>query len=132
MVMFSKQDVTAPDAKKARHEDPPTAVDDASTSAGPAPSGGAEGGAAPSSQHDMSPEPEETPAEEAEDAGGNGEDQPGGDEDRSQDEGESTLLPDSPVSDKENIKQKFLVDMPKDFYSFLKFCKSLDKDAPQG
>ena len=31
---------------------------------------------------------------------------------------------------KENIKQKFLVEMPEDFYHFWEFCKSEKPDSP--
>ena len=131
IVVFSQQDGASPEPKKARHDALPPG--DASTSdaeTGAAIPGAARGEAAPSS-HRMSPEPEQ--AEDS--AGGDeleGQEQPEDDDDRPQDEGELTPLPDSPISDKDNIRQKFLVDMPKDFYSFLKFCKSLDKDVPQG
>ena len=33
------------------------------------------------------------------------------------------MLPASPENIKENIKQKFLVEMPEDFYEFYEFCK---------
>lgn len=38
--------------------------------------------------------------------------------------------PASPGDVKENIKQKFLVDMPDDFYQFWEFCQSLKPDDP--
>lgn len=38
--------------------------------------------------------------------------------------------PSSPEDVKENIKRKFLVDMPDDFYSFWEFCKSLNPKDP--
>jgi hypothetical protein len=41
-------------------------------------------------------------------------------------------LPPTPENEKEAIKQKFLVDMPEDFYSFWSFCKSLSPDKPEG
>lgn len=31
-----------------------------------------------------------------------------------------------------NIKEKFLVDMPQDFYDFWEFCKDLNHTVPQG
>ena len=33
---------------------------------------------------------------------------------------------------KENVKRKFLVQMPEDFYQFWEFCKSLNPSDPQG
>jgi hypothetical protein len=33
------------------------------------------------------------------------------------------ILPPSPVDVRASIKQKFLVDMPEDFYRFYDFCK---------
>lgn len=33
---------------------------------------------------------------------------------------------------KENVKRKFLVQMPEDFYQFWDFCKSLNPSNPQG
>lgn len=41
-------------------------------------------------------------------------------------------LPPTPENEKESIKQKFLVDMPEDFYSFWSFCKSVSPDKPEG
>ncbi|XP_045205412.2 histone PARylation factor 1-like [Mercenaria mercenaria] len=38
--------------------------------------------------------------------------------------------PESPVDVRENIKQKFLVEMPEDFYQFWDFCKSEKPDSP--
>ncbi|PNF21584.1 hypothetical protein B7P43_G12709 [Cryptotermes secundus] len=40
-------------------------------------------------------------------------------------------LPPTPENENEAIKQKFLVDMPEDFYSFWSFCKSLSPDKPE-
>lgn len=40
------------------------------------------------------------------------------------------ILPPSPQNIRESIKQKFLVDMPEDFYQLYKFCESLDKSDP--
>lgn len=40
------------------------------------------------------------------------------------------LLPSSPQDIKENIKQKFLVEMPEDFFAFFEFCKEMNKAAP--
>jgi len=40
------------------------------------------------------------------------------------------LLPASPEDVKEKIKQKFLVDMPEDFYAFYEFCKEMKKTDP--
>ena len=33
---------------------------------------------------------------------------------------------------KENVKRKFLVQMPEDFYQFWEFCRSLNHSNPQG
>jgi hypothetical protein len=41
-------------------------------------------------------------------------------------------LPPTPEDEKEAIKQKFLVEMPEDFYSFWSFCKTLSPDKPEG
>jgi len=43
---------------------------------------------------------------------------------------ETELVPENPASVRESIKQKFLVDMPEDFYDFFKFCQDLNKDNP--
>lgn len=40
------------------------------------------------------------------------------------------LLPASPENIRENIKQKFLVEMPEDFFQFYDFCKGLNKEDP--
>jgi len=40
------------------------------------------------------------------------------------------IMPSSPTSIKENIKSKFLVSMPEDFYNFYDFCKSLNNSNP--
>ncbi|PSN42490.1 hypothetical protein C0J52_09790 [Blattella germanica] len=40
-------------------------------------------------------------------------------------------LPLSPEDEKDSIKQKFLVEMPDDFYSFWSFCKSLSLEKPE-
>ena len=40
--------------------------------------------------------------------------------------------PASPTDVRENIKQKFLVEMPHDFYVFWDFCKSEKADSPSG
>lgn len=37
----------------------------------------------------------------------------------------------SPDDVKENIKKKFLMDMPDDFYKFWEFCQSLSPDNPR-
>ena len=47
----------------------------------------------------------------------------------SDDEGDP---PPSPQDVKENIKQKFLVEMPQDFYDFWDFAKSLHAKKPEG
>ena len=41
-------------------------------------------------------------------------------------------LPPTPADEKESIIQKFLVEMPEDFYSFWSFCKTLSPDKPEG
>ncbi len=33
---------------------------------------------------------------------------------------------------RENIKRKFLVDMPEDFYQLWEFCKSIHSSEPEG
>jgi len=40
------------------------------------------------------------------------------------------IMPESPTSMKDNIKSKFLVSMPEDFYNFYDFCKSLNSSNP--
>ena len=40
--------------------------------------------------------------------------------------------PPSPSDEKENIKQKFLVDMPNDFYLLWNFAKNLNTKKPTG
>ncbi|GAB6020273.1 hypothetical protein CHUAL_002991 [Chamberlinius hualienensis] len=47
------------------------------------------------------------------------------------DDEEETPLPESPQSPADNILQKFLVEMPPDFYSFWEFCKTLDSNQPE-
>lgn len=48
-----------------------------------------------------------------------------------EEEEEEDITPaESPVDDRENIKQKFLVEMPEDFYQFWEFCKSEKPDNP--
>ncbi|KAL3879005.1 hypothetical protein ACJMK2_031327 [Sinanodonta woodiana] len=39
--------------------------------------------------------------------------------------------PASPVSIRENLKQKFMVDMPEDFYDFWEFCKTANPKKPE-
>lgn len=34
--------------------------------------------------------------------------------------------------DRENVRRKFLVDMPEDFYLFWEFCKTLEPTNPRG
>jgi len=41
------------------------------------------------------------------------------------------ILPPSPEDIRESIKQKFLVDMPEDFYQFYELCKSMNKEDPR-
>ena len=45
---------------------------------------------------------------------------------------EEVAAPDSPVDVKDNIKQKFLVEMPDNFYHFWDFCKRENKSSPCG
>ena len=40
--------------------------------------------------------------------------------------------PPSPADVRENIRSKFLVEMPEDFYEFWEFAKSLDSKKPTG
>lgn len=40
------------------------------------------------------------------------------------------ILPPSPQNIRENIKQKFLVEMPEDFYQFFEFCKGMNSSDP--
>lgn len=40
------------------------------------------------------------------------------------------ILPPSPANIRESVKQKFLVEMPEDFYQFYDFCKGLNKADP--
>lgn len=44
---------------------------------------------------------------------------------------DSPELPASPVDLKENLKQKFLVDYPPDFYCFWQFCQERNRDHPE-
>ena len=41
-------------------------------------------------------------------------------------------MPESPVDIRENIKSKFLVEMPEDFYDFWKLCQKLNAEDPLG
>ena len=43
---------------------------------------------------------------------------------------EELELPPSPSDPRENIRQKFLVEMPEDFYLFWKFCCTLNEKSP--
>nr|KAG5698518.1 hypothetical protein BaRGS_023221 [Batillaria attramentaria] len=54
----------------------------------------------------------------------------GEEEDSENEEEEETEMPESPVDIRENIKSKFLVEMPEDFYDFWKFCEKLNKEDP--
>ncbi|XP_029822398.2 histone PARylation factor 1 [Ixodes scapularis] len=47
------------------------------------------------------------------------------------DESDAEEMPESPEDVRESIKQKFLVEMPRDFYDFWEFCKSLNKHKPE-
>lgn len=46
-------------------------------------------------------------------------------------EPDEPLLPTSPADPKENLKQKFGVEMPEDFYEFWKFCQVLNGQNPE-
>lgn len=46
-------------------------------------------------------------------------------------ESDAEEMPESPQDVRESIKQKFLVEMPRDFYDFWEFCKSLNKHNPE-
>lgn len=41
-------------------------------------------------------------------------------------------MPESPSDIQANIKSKFLVEMPKDFYDFWKFCQKMNAEDPLG
>lgn len=47
------------------------------------------------------------------------------------DESDVKEVPDSPQDVHKSIEQKFLVKMPRDFYDFWEFCKSLDARKPE-
>ena len=64
------------------------------------------------------------------DAGISSERSPSASSESEQEDGEEIELPESPLDIKENIKQKFLVDMPEDFYHFWDFCKSENHHKP--
>ena len=49
-----------------------------------------------------------------------------------EDDDEDEEIPASPADVKESIKQKFLVDMPDDFYDFWEFAKSVNAKKPAG
>ena len=49
---------------------------------------------------------------------------------RTEDEVFEDLLPESSPDIKEDIRNKFLITMPEDFYLFFDFCKSLNSKAP--
>lgn len=51
-------------------------------------------------------------------------------EDDNDDEDE-VILPPSPEDIRESIKEKFLVEMPEDFYDFWEFCSTLNKENPE-
>ncbi|XP_076316238.1 histone PARylation factor 1-like [Tachypleus tridentatus] len=48
-----------------------------------------------------------------------------------EDENSEIKLPSSPDDIHENIKSKFLVTMPEDFFHFWEFCKSMNAEKPQ-
>lgn len=52
--------------------------------------------------------------------------------DAQSDESEDETPPDSPTDVKENIKSKFLVEMPDDFYDFWEFAKTINSKNPSG
>ena len=45
---------------------------------------------------------------------------------------EEVEAPDSPEDVRQNIKMKFLQEMPEDFYDFWEFSKSMNAKCPQG
>jgi len=47
-----------------------------------------------------------------------------------EEESYNDILPASPTNIRDNIKSKFLVSMPDDFYEFFDFCKSMNSVAP--
>lgn len=49
-----------------------------------------------------------------------------------EDEQEDEEIPASPSDVKESIKQKFLVEMPEDFYDFWEFAKTVNSKTPKG
>ena len=49
-----------------------------------------------------------------------------------EDEHENELLPPSPTNVKEKIKQKYLTEMPEDFYLFWEFCQFINQEKPCG
>ncbi|XP_006822295.1 uncharacterized protein LOC102801100, partial [Saccoglossus kowalevskii] len=51
-------------------------------------------------------------------------------EERKESESKDEALPPAPSDVREEIKMKFLVEMPEDFYEFWEFCKSLDARNP--
>ena len=65
--------------------------------------------------------------EEEEENDGNSE---GKEDPPTEDEVFDDLLPESSPDIKEDIRSKFLITMPEDFYLFFDFCKSLDSKAP--
>ncbi|CAL4121319.1 unnamed protein product, partial [Meganyctiphanes norvegica] len=54
------------------------------------------------------------------------EDEAGSDEDE-----DEVILTPSPEDVRESIKQKFLLDMPDDFYDFWEFCSTINKENPE-
>ena len=64
-----------------------------------------------------------------EDKDGSGSD---AEEDSSDEDVDGAEMPESPVDVRENIKSKFLVEMPDDFYDFWKLCKKLNAEDPLG
>jgi len=45
---------------------------------------------------------------------------------------EAASEPNEPVDEREDIKLKFLVEMPEDFYDFWEFAKTVNAKAPSG
>jgi len=75
-------------------------------------------------RHDMSSEEESSDPEVTETSNENKENS----KTLSKDEVFNDLLPISPQNVKDEVKQKFLLGMPEDFYDFHQFCKSLDQN----
>ena len=76
----------------------------------------------------------EAAQEKEEEKTNQGEDEPMSDaeEDASDEDADDLEVPESPADVRENIKSKFLVEMPEDFYDFWKLCQKLNAEDPLG